>query len=72
MTQMPLLANMTLAEKLQLMEAVWDDVCRNAGDVRSPEWHREVLEERAERIRNGEATVSTWSDAKSRLLRLGQ
>jgi hypothetical protein len=66
------LDSMSIAEKLQLMETIWSSLCQNPGDVRSPEWHREVLAERTRRLENCEATVSSWSAAKDRLLKLGQ
>ena len=66
------LENLTLAEKIQLVERVWDDVCRESGNVRSPEWHRAILEERTRRLADGKATVSSWADAKDRLANLGK
>ncbi len=49
------LKNMTTSEKLQLMEALWEDLSRKADAFESPEWHREVLEERERCIASGEA-----------------
>jgi hypothetical protein len=46
-------------------------LCRICGDVRSPEWHREVLDARKRRLDEGQATVSRWSEAKARLLQVG-
>jgi hypothetical protein len=40
--------------------------------VQSPEWHREVLEERRRRLEDGRATISSWTDAKARLMQLGE
>jgi len=40
--------------------------------VPSPEWHRDILEERTRRLEDGRATVATWTDAKARLMKLGQ
>ena len=36
-----------------------------------PDWHRELLAERRRRIESGEATISSWEDAKKRLNELG-
>jgi hypothetical protein len=66
------LDNMTVAEKMQLLEFVWSDLCRKSGDVRSPEWHAEILRQRQQKIDSGEMQVSSWSDAKERLLKLGK
>ena len=66
------LASMTVAEKIQLLEAIWDDLCTKPGDVQSPEWHQAVLAERTRRLESGKVTVSSWDEAKARLLKLGQ
>jgi hypothetical protein len=61
------LNTMSVGEKVQLLEQVWDNLCRQSGDVRSPEWHAEILNERKRQIENGTMTVSPWSEAKERL-----
>ena len=35
--------SLSVAEKVQLLESVWESLCAHPGDVQSPEWHREVL-----------------------------
>jgi putative addiction module component (TIGR02574 family) len=60
------------AEKIQLLESVWESLCAHPCDVRSPEWHREVLDERTRRLEDGRATISAWPDAKARLMQLGR
>lgn len=59
------LKDMSISEKLQLMETLWADLSRNAETLESPEWHREVLEERESRIASGEARFSEWEEAKA-------
>lgn len=59
------LDEMTVAEKLQLMEAIWDDLTRHDEAVESPEWHRDVLAERERRIESGEARFILWEEAKA-------
>lgn len=66
------LNTMTVGEKIQLLEQVWNDLCRQSGDVRSPEWHAAVLQERQNQIEAGGMTVSSWSEAKERLQKLGK
>ena len=63
---------LSVAEKVQLLESVWESLCSHPGDVQSPEWHSEVLDERRRRLEDGRATISPWSDAKARLMQLGQ
>jgi putative addiction module component (TIGR02574 family) len=66
------LNTMSVEEKVQLLEHVWDNLCRQSGDVRSPEWHAEILNERQRQIKNGTMAVSPWSEAKERLQKLGK
>ena len=63
----PALDKMSLAEKLRLMEALWDDLSRRATDVASPEWHGQVLADRQARVDRGEAHFTDWDEAKRRI-----
>lgn len=46
------LQQMTVAEKLRLMEALWRDLSRE--DLASPAWHGEILAERDRLTASGE------------------
>ena len=63
------LDEMTVPEKLQLMEALWANLSREALEIVSPDWHRDVLEERERRIISGEARFSYWEQAKEDIRR---
>ncbi|HSI13362.1 MAG TPA: addiction module protein [Chthoniobacter sp.] len=67
-TTLPL-SEMSHADKLRVMEELWDDLCRSPNGVPSPAWHGEVLAARAERVTKGEAKFHDWADVKERLLR---
>jgi hypothetical protein len=58
------LNEMSLPEKLRLMEALWEDLSRNSDALDSPAWHGPVLEEREKSIAAGEAHFSDWETAK--------
>lgn len=64
--------SLSVSEKVQLLESVWQSLCAHPGDVRSPEWHSEVLEQRKRRLEDGRATIASWADAKARLIQLGR
>ena len=49
------LDKMSLAEKLEAMEALWADLSRTPADVPVPQWHRDVLKARQE-------SPATWLD----------
>lgn len=62
------ISDMPVAEKLKLMEALWDSlVDRSGGGLESPAWHGAVLEERLRRLADGEEQVSDWKEAKDRI-----
>lgn len=63
--------SMSVAEKIQVMELVWESLRQRPDEVPSPEWHQQVLEERPRRLASGEATISSWDEAKKRLNELG-
>lgn len=58
---------MTLEEKLQTMEALWDDLCRREEDIPVPQWHKDLLDERARLIEQGKARFMDWEAAKKRI-----
>jgi hypothetical protein len=59
------LNEMSLPEKLRMMEALWEDLSRNSDALDSPAWHDAVLEERERRIAAGETHFSDWEQAKA-------
>ena len=61
------LDQMTFEEKIEAMEAISLDLFRNHPDEFSPDWHREILEERDRGLADGTAKVVDWEDAKARL-----
>ena len=58
---------LSVADKLLLMERLWEDLSRRPADIPIPDWHREVLAEREAAVREGRTTFIDWGDAKARL-----
>jgi hypothetical protein len=54
------LAKLSLREKLQLMEAIWEDLRGRVDAMEVPAEHRRILDERRSRIASGEATLLDW------------
>ena len=54
------LEQMTVAEKLRLMEMLWSDLTRHEERFESPEWHGKVLRERAAPVRQGKESFMDW------------
>ena len=57
------LDKMSLAEKLEAMEALWVDLSRAPADVPVPQWHRDVLKARQE----SPASWLDWEQVKATL-----
>jgi hypothetical protein len=58
---------LTVAEKLRIMEEIWDDLRTHAEDVPMPIWHEELLDERQRLIENGQAQFDDWDAARKRI-----
>lgn len=58
------LDTMSVEEKIQAMESLWDDLCNRAGGVVSPAWHEDVLAERDAAHKRGEDEFEDWDEAK--------
>ena len=61
------LDEMTVEEKLQLMEALWDDLSRHADEMEPPAWHGELLAEREAAVARGDEAFEDWETAKQRI-----
>jgi hypothetical protein len=46
---------MTVFERLQAMESLWNTLVYENPDIDSPEWHKDILSARKSKIESGEA-----------------
>jgi len=58
------LENLSYAEKLQLVEQLWDDCYLHNKEVPSPDWHESYLKDRELAIENGTDEFVDWDSAK--------
>ena len=63
------LSQYTYAQKLDLLELIWDDLIGEEKAFESPHWHEAVLKDREEALASGKVTVSDWEEAKERIRR---
>ncbi|NKQ41564.1 MAG: addiction module protein [Sulfurovum sp.] len=56
--------NMPLAERMHLMEQLWDSFKYEAKDVAPPAWHKDVLDKRKERYGNRELKLISLDELK--------
>jgi hypothetical protein len=57
------LEKMTLADKLEVMELLWADISRQPTQLPSPDWHKDVLDERRRLVAAGKLTFLDWDTA---------
>lgn len=58
---------MSRAEKLQVMEAIWTALSKSDAEIESPTWHAEALRETEDRVSRGEERIVDWEIAKREL-----
>lgn len=55
------------AEKLQLVEDLWDDLAATPEAVPVEDWQKEELARRKAKLRANPASALTWDEVKSRV-----
>lgn len=61
------LDKMSIEEKIQAMEALWEDLCKSIEGVPSPEWHGKILKDRETALERGDDKFIDWEDAKNNI-----
>ena len=56
---------MSRFERLQAMEALWDSLIDEESEIESPEWHRDILEERKRKIETGKAEFISLEELRA-------
>jgi hypothetical protein len=59
------LNDMSLHEKLAAMESLWEDIARTPEALESPAWHKDLLDERRQRLAEGQSQFVDWATAKA-------
>ena len=67
MIDMSVVKALSIEEKLQVMEALWQDLTEKEQDVQSPAWHLKALKETEQRHKEGKEAILDWGDAKREL-----
>lgn len=61
------LETMSLQEKLSAMEALWEDLASTPDALQSPTWHKDILDERHQRVAEGRSRFIEWETAKAEI-----
>jgi hypothetical protein len=57
---------MSRAEQLQAMEAIWAALSKNESEVVSPAWHADALKETEARLATGQEKIIEWEAANAK------
>ncbi|WP_295578189.1 addiction module protein [uncultured Lamprocystis sp.] len=55
---------MSVAERIDALEAIWDSLMIADAKIESPDWHQDVLAERRARLRDPSAKFVSLADLK--------
>ncbi len=61
------LKEMSITDKLRLMEDLWQNLSTEDPEIASPSWHEDILTERDRLISSGEEQFIDWEVAKQQL-----
>ena len=57
---------MSVLERLKTMEILWDSLLHEETEIESPEWHRDVLNDRKKKIESGKVKFISLDELKDR------
>ena len=60
---------LSVDEKIDYLQALWDRIAAPPGSIPVPEWHREILDERLKDDQDEPARGDSWDVVQERLRR---
>jgi len=57
---------MDTSERLQAMEAIWNALVYDDAEMKSPDWHEEIIKERMKAVKEGTAKSFSIDELKVR------
>lgn len=61
------LSELTVSQKLDLLETIWTDLIRDEESLESPAWHEAILRNREAAYESGKVGASDWEEAKEKI-----
>ena len=58
------ISKMSVLERLQTMEALWDSLRDKTEEIKSPGWHQDILRNRKEKIEAGHTKFLSLEELK--------
>ena len=63
------LSEMSIDEKIEAMELIWQDLGKSAEQIKSPIWHKQALDYRDIQINSGDSQFNSYQETKERILK---
>jgi putative addiction module component (TIGR02574 family) len=60
-------SHLTVPQKLELVEALWDDIASSPESLPIPEWHKEELDRRKAELDANPGSTIPWEEAKRQI-----
>lgn len=67
MSMIEQIQELSLHEKLHVMEAIWDEISREEAHLEMPAWHKDILDEREGLVHEGKAQYLDWEEARKQI-----
>ena len=61
------ISSLSIGQRLELIEALWDSIPDESGAMEMPQWHREELERRIAAADAAPEAFIPWEDVKAEL-----
>ncbi len=58
---------LSLHEKLALLESLWAEISIEPHQVDVPQWHKDILDSRQEALEKGQIKILEWDEAKKQI-----
>ncbi len=63
---------LSIQDKIELMDRLWESLSKSPENIPSPAWHGDVLEARRAKLESGESKPIPWEEAKRDILEYGK
>jgi len=67
----PEIRNMSVSQKLLLVEDLWNEITNKSESLEIPEWHKRALEKSVDEFKLNPREGSSWEDVKRRTISRG-
>lgn len=70
MTELKEILNLSINDRIHLVEAIWDSIAEDTLDSDIPDEHKAILDERVKSYKANPDNVLSWEEVKANILKL--